>query len=299
VTDRVVVAIPTFRRPKNLHRLLDALAQLSTDALVHLVVADNDAQGKEGFKLCAELAPKYRWPLKCVIASERGIAQVRNTLMQEALADGAEFIAMIDDDEWPAPDWIDQYLAAQRQSNADCLQGAILFDPDNGGSNTRPDIAGGSGMPESAGNLFLKRQILAAMSPPWFDPAFALTGGEDKDFFLRLKSEGAKFAWADLARVFGDVPLARTSLSWSLARAYSNGNSDMRVLLKYHPGAVTLFNEAAKILGVLLLSVPLAVILSINPNRRMMPLIKLFRAAGKLSAIAGRRYNEYAAIHGE
>jgi len=299
VIDHVVVAIPTFRRPKNLRRLLDAMAQLSTNAEVRLVVADNDAQEQEGFKLCAELAPKYRWPLKCVIASERGIAQARNALVHEALADGADFIAMIDDDEWPAPDWIDQYLAAQHLNGADCLHGAILFDPENGGSDTRPDIAGSSGMPQSAGNLFFRRETLAAMASPWFDPAFGLTGGEDKDFFLRLKSEGAKFAGADLARVYGDVPEARTSLVWLLTRAYSNGNSDMRVLLKYHPGAPLLFTEAAKIMGVLLLSLPLAVILSFSPNRRMMPLIKLFRAAGKLSAIAGRRYNEYAAIHGE
>jgi succinoglycan biosynthesis protein ExoM len=299
VADRVVVAIPTFRRPKNLRRLLDAMARLSTNAEVRLVVADNDADGQEGLKLCAGLAPQYRWPLKCVIAAERGIAQVRNMLVREALADGAEFIAMIDDDEWPAPDWIDQCIAAQRQSRADCLQGAILFAPNKGGSDTRPDIVGGSGMPESAGNLFFRRERLASMTQPWFDPAFALTGGEDKDFFLRLKSEGAKFAWADLARVYGDVPMERANLAWSLARAYSNGNSDMRVLLKHRPGATTLFTETAKITGVLLLSLPLAVILSISPNRRMTPLIKLFRAAGKLSAIAGRRYNEYAAIHGE
>jgi succinoglycan biosynthesis protein ExoM len=299
VTERVIIAIPTFRRPKNLRRLLDAIAGLSTQAEISLVVADNDAEGREGFKLCVSLAPDYRWPLKCVIASERGIAQVRNTLVREALADGADFIAMIDDDEWPAPDWIDQCLAAQRKSGADCLQGAILFAASDGGSDTRADIGGGSGMPQSAGNLFFRRDILAAMTPPWFDPAFALTGGEDTDFFLRLKSEGAKFAWADLAKVYGDVPAARASLAWSLSRAYSNGNSDMRILLKHRPGAVTLLVEAAKITGALLLSLPLAVILSPSPNRRMSPLIRLSRAAGKLSAIAGRRYNEYAVIHGE
>jgi hypothetical protein len=54
-----------------------------------------------------------------------------------------------------------------------------------------------------------------------------------------------------------------------------------------------------KILASLLLSPPAAVILALSPNHRAIALQKLFRAAGKLSAMTGRRYNEYAVIHGE
>jgi hypothetical protein len=60
-----------------------------------------------------------------------------------------------------------------------------------------------------------------------------------------------------------------------------------------------LLAEAAKILGILLLSAPLALILAASPNRRAIPLEKLCRAAGKLGALFGARYNEYAVIHGE
>jgi succinoglycan biosynthesis protein ExoM len=302
VAERITIAIPTFRRPKNLQRLLEAVAKLDTDADIKVLVADNDAEGQEGIKLCARLAPDYRWPLRAVAAQQRGIAQVRNTLVAEALADGhAGFIAMIDDDEWPAPDWISEFLRTQHQTGADALQGAILFAAERGGSETRADIRSRSGatMLESAGNLFIARAMLRAMTPPWFDPAFALTGGEDRDFFLRLEAEGARFAWADGARVYGDVPEGRATLGWTLKRAYSNGNSDMQVLLKYRPGLVTRLRETAKIAGALLLSLPLAVILSPSPNRRLVPLTKLFRAAGKLTAMAGWRYNEYAVVHGE
>ena len=51
-----------------------------------MLVADNDREGQEGLKLCAALAPNYRWPLRAVMAHQRGIAQVRNTLFAEALA---------------------------------------------------------------------------------------------------------------------------------------------------------------------------------------------------------------------
>ncbi len=302
MAESITIAIPTFRRPKNLLRLLEAVAKLDSDADIAVLVADNDAASQEGAALCAELAPRYRWPLRAVVEKERGIAQVRNRLVAEALADcHTGFIAMIDDDEWPAPDWISEFLRTQRQSGADALQGAILFAAERGGSQIRPDIRmlAGVTMLESAGNLFIARAMLRAMTPPWFDPAFALTGGEDRDFFLRLAAEGARFAWADGARVHGDVPEGRATLGWTLRRAYSNGNSDMQVLLKHRPGMATRLTEAAKIAAALLLSLPLAVILSPSPIRRLAPLTKLFRAAGKLTAMAGWRYNEYAVVHGE
>lgn len=303
MVEHVLIAIPTFRRPKMLMRLLDSVARLETRAMISVLVADNDAQGRQGFEVCKALATSYRWPLKGVIAEQRGIAQVRNTLVAEALKDeSVDFVCMIDDDEWCAPDWIEQLLRVQRRTDADALQGSVLFGTDSGGRSATPDLRGVTGpvaMLQGAGNLMLKAPRLRAMTPPWFDPAFALTGGEDAEFFMRLKSEGARFAWADEARAYGDVPQTRETLRWTLVRAYSNGNTDMRVQLKYRPASSVLLAEGGKILGALLLSAPLALILAASPNRRAIPLEKLFRAAGKLGALFGARYNEYAVIHGE
>ena len=300
MADRVVIAIPTFKRPKSLARLLDAIARQKTDADISVLVADNDAQTHQGFDLCARRATAYRWPLKGVIESERGIAQVRNRLVAEALQSGADFIAMIDDDEWPDENWITELLRAQRAFDADAVQGSVIFVA--AGTSPIPDIrhvTGPIAMPEGAGNLLLHRRALEAMPAPWFDPAFALTGGEDFDFFMRLKQAGFRFAWSDEARAFGDVPAIRNELGWMLRRAYSNGNSDMRVILKHRPGPATVARESLKIAGALLLSLPLALILAFSPNHRREPLTRLCRAAGKLTALAGRRYNEYALVHGE
>ena len=302
-TARVIVAIPTFRRPRMLARLLAALEKLDTEADVHVLVADNDAESHQGLDLCNGMVPAYRWPLRAVIAHQRGIAQVRNTLVAEAIADTkADFVCMIDDDEWPDPRWIEEMLAVQRRTGADALQGSILFESEHGGSHSTPDIRGTTGpvaMLQGAGNIMLCAKRLRAMTPPWFDPAFALTGGEDADFFMRLKTEGARFAWVDEARAYGDVPEARETLGWTLRRAYSHGNSDMIILLKYRPGLATRLREGGKILVTLLLSAPAALILAASPNRRTLPLEKLFRAAGKLSAMFGARYREYAVIHGD
>jgi glycosyltransferase involved in cell wall biosynthesis len=298
---RIVVAIPTFRRPNSLARLLQAVAALETRAGISVLVADNDADGHAGFDLVRSLAPGYRWPLRAVIAAERGIAQVRNTLIAEALADAPDFVAMIDDDEWPEPRWIDAFLETADATGADVLQGSILFGQasraDGHGDIRRP--TGPAAMLQGAGNLLIRRAVLEGMPAPWFDPAFALSGGEDREFFVRLARAGKCFAWSDEARARGEIPESRASLGWLLARAYSIGNSDMRVLMKHQPGPAMLCREIPKILAALLLSPLAAVILAASPNRRAMPLQKLFRAAGKLGAILGVRYNEYAVVHGD
>lgn len=302
--ERVVVCIPTFKRPIMLRRLLDALALLDTDADVRILVADNDAQTHAGYDLCQALTA-YRWPLTAVIAPGRGIAQVRNRLIEEALKGDARFIAMIDDDEWPQADWIAQFLSCAQQSDADVLQGSILLRGDDGlegyleGHGDIRHATGPVAMLQGAGNLLIRRSVLEEMTAPWFDPAFALSGGEDREFFVRLQRAGKRFAWSDEARAYGDIPDTKNNLAWLLRRAYSVGNSDMRVLLKYGLGAGGVIIELGKIGASFLLSPLAALALAALPRKRAVPLQKLFRAAGKLGALMGRSHQEYAVIHGE
>jgi len=300
MADHVVVCIPTFRRPKMLARLLEAIARLETSAQISVVVADNDAENHAGLDLCRQMQA-YPWPLTAVIAQQRGIAQVRNVLIEEALKTKAGFIVMIDDDEWPETGWIDAFLKGAAETGADVLSGSILFSQDST-TEGHGDIRYPSGpiaMLQGTGNLLIRRSVLEEIEAPWFDPAFGLSGGEDREFFVRLQRAGKRFAWVDEARAHGDVPETRANLCWLMRRAYSVGNSDMRVVLKYRPGPARLTLELAKILGSLLLSPLLAAILVASPNRRALALQKLCRACGKLSAMAGRRYNEYSVVHGE
>jgi GT2 family glycosyltransferase len=298
--DSVLVCIPTFKRPKMLRRLLGALAALDTDADVRVLVADNDAQAHAGYDLCQAMTG-YRWPLSAVIAPERGIAQVRNILIEQALKTDARFIAMIDDDEWPHKDWIAQFLKCAHETDADLLQGSILFGGADGleGHGDIRHATGAVAMLQGAGNLLIRRAVLEEMAAPWFDPAFALSGGEDREFFVRLQRAGKRFAWSDEARAHGDIPETKDNLGWLLRRAYSVGNSDMRVLLKHGLGARGVMVELCKIGGALFLSPLAALALAVHPRKRAIPLQKLFRAAGKLGALMGLRYNEYAVVHGE
>ncbi len=303
---KVTVAIPTFRRPRGLARLLDALEALQTDADVRVLVADNDAQGHEGIALCDRRAATYRWPLQAVVAPQRGIAQVRNVLVETALGDaGMDFLAMLDDDEWPEPRWLDAFLAEQAKTGADVLQGSVLFAVEDAWATSFDgisDIRHASGpveMLQGAGNLLMARAALNALARPWFDPAFALTGGEDHDFFVRLKQVGLRFAWSDEAAAHSAVPAQRRSMGWALSRAYSIGNSDMRVFLKHERGWAARTRESARTVAALFASPVLFVLHAFSAQRRADALRRLFRALGKTSALFGLTHNAYSVSHGD
>ena len=118
----VTIAIPTFRRPRGLARLLSSLADLKTDARVSVLVGDNDAGSHIGRDLCdAARRTGYRWPLEAIVVSERGIAQNRNALVAHALQRREmQFLVMLDDDEWVEPDWLDALLAARERFARRC-----------------------------------------------------------------------------------------------------------------------------------------------------------------------------------
>jgi succinoglycan biosynthesis protein ExoM len=212
---------------------------------------------------------------------------------------------MLDDDEWPSREWLTELLRIQRETNADAVEGAIASHHEGETLARFAGVArarGRSGrvdMLEGAGNILLSRAALESMAAPWFDRAFALTGGEDKDFFIRLKRGGARFAWAAEALATTEVPASRMGLKWTLTRAFSVGNSDMRIFLKHEAGARAYAREIAKIAGALLLSPALFLILVASPNRRARALRTFFRAMGKMAALFGSTYHEYAVIHGE
>ena len=297
----VVVAIPTYKRPGDLAKLLAALEKLDTKQQVIVVVADNDAEEHEGYDLCRLLCTHYRWPLEPVIAERRGIAQVRNVLVQRALSyPDARFVAMIDDDEWPAPGWLTQLMAVAAATKADVVEGSILFEGpqdwaasfDGVSSIRRP--TGPVAMLEGAGNILIARGCLDKLGAPWFDPAFALTGGEDRDFFERVKASGGRFAWADDGLAYTHVSERRQSLSWLFRRAYAIGNCEMHIFLKYRPGLAVRWREYAKIASALVATPMMGLVLALSPRRAADAWRRFFRNAGKLAALMGLRYNAYA-----
>ena len=307
----VVVAIPTFRRPLWLARLLRALEALETSASIRVLVADNDADKPSGAQVCEAFERTgYRWPLEAIVVAERGISQARNALVAHALQRSQDdfFLVMLDDDEWPSAGWLENLLKIQRETGADIVQGPVrcVFARHPAVwaelANLSPAPRQGSGpipRADAGGNVLLRSACLARARSGWFDPQFGLTGGEDKDFFVHMARLGASFAWAEDAVAHTSVPASRMGLGWALARAFRAGNCDLRITRKYDKSLRTLAREGAKLAGALVLS-PVHFVFGIgSPERRARAAYTFARALGKAAAPLGGEYREYRRTHGQ
>src|SRR3546814_18996001 len=72
------------------------------------------------------LAEGYGLPVTLLPVAQPGLCAVRNAIAAAALDDPAmRFVAMIDDDEWPQPGWLDALLICQAQVGADVVAGPV------------------------------------------------------------------------------------------------------------------------------------------------------------------------------
>nr|WP_195909447.1 glycosyltransferase family 2 protein [Rhizobium tubonense] len=305
----VVICIPTFRRPAGLARCLQAISVLATDRPFQVIVADNDSDGREGIAICEELmATGFSVPIVAISVEERGIAQTRNALIAEALTyPHAQFIAMIDDDEWPVEDWLEALLNVQQITGADVIGGPVrrIFQkpvPRHLAEANLPDFSkiatGPIDWVDATSNILFTASLLRRRSAPWFDPGFGLLGGEDTDMLLGLKLAGTKFAWADDAMVMEDMPISRCSASWMLKRAYRIGNTYTLVHLKHHPPGFGFFSETVRICGTVLVVAATFILFFWHPAKRFECARLGARVLGKVGALLGHRHAEYAVVHG-
>jgi succinoglycan biosynthesis protein ExoM len=232
----LAICICTFMRPDGLLRLLTGL-DLQTFSIapqpnVQLIVVDNSPNGSAA-AMCE--AHTSRWPLHYLHEARPGISYARNTALA-AVPQGTDFIAMIDDDEVPSPDWLDQLLDAQARSGADIIVGpatpvfppqtpdwimasSIFMKPENAASLRELD----PDPPAATCNVLVRADLLGP-SGVSFDTALALSGGEDKLLFQTLKLSGHRFAWAAAARVKEWIPAERANFAYMWRESYRRGS---------------------------------------------------------------------------
>ena len=307
---RVAVCITTYQRPLGLERLLNALGELRferpRDPEIHLLVIDNDPDASAR-EMTEAMAPGMAWPLRYVHEPRRGISAARNRAIASA-REVAELVAFIDDDEVPAPDWLDELLRVQAEYDADVVAGPALerfegevpawiekgrfFTPRRGPTGSHRRDPG-------AGNVLIRMAALPGPGEP-FDERFGLTGGEDTHLFLRMAHAGRTMVWADEAIVYESVPPSRAKVGWILRRVYRTANtwsvcereldSSLRVLaMRVAKGAARMAFGAALL--------PVAWIFGRHMVVRSLWYLSF--GAGNLTGLTRMRYYEYRSTHGQ
>lgn len=283
----ISVCVCTYKRPEFLERLLADLGVQETDGLFtySIVVTDNDSL-RSAEALVKEFAAKTPIHVTYSVEARQNICLARNTAIEHSTG---EFVAFIDDDEFPEKRWLVNLFKACNTEGVAGVLGPVksYFDKNapqwvvKGGFYDRPTHPTGfviDWIEGRTGNVLLKTQLFEHGVPP-FDPAFHRGG--DTDFFRRMIEKGRVFIWCDEAVVYEEVPPVRWTRAFMLKRALLRGKLTLK-----NPG-FGVRSIATSALAVATYAVALPFALLMGQHRFMNILVRLCDHLGKLLAVVG------------
>lgn len=277
----ICVCVCTYKRPHALKRLLLHLDGLETANLFtySIVVVDND-EARSAEATVAALRDKFPVPLQYDVEPRRSIALARNKAVGNARG---EFLALIDDDEFPASDWLLSLFNTCARYGVDGVLGPVIrhFDEPppawfkkSGFYDRRVNPTGMAVYWKEArtGNVLLKARVMSGEIP--FRPEFR--AGEDQDFFRRKIEQGFVFIWSAEARVLEAIPPARWKRTYVLRKAALQGAT---AALQPNCGLISI---AKSMVAVPLYTLCLPFALLFGQHRFMALLVKIADHSGKL-----------------
>jgi succinoglycan biosynthesis protein ExoM len=299
----VSLCIPTFRRPDGLRKLLTHVARLGYRGLFRIIVVDNDGARREGEAVVRAMSAEFPFPLTCVVEPRRGQTYAYNTGFAAACrAPGTDYVAVLDDDEYPASDWLEAMIATAILYEADIVGGPVFpvfEDPDHwliksGLYAPRRYVTGRIAMIYGAGSMLIRRDVLVQYLDEPFSHAFAFTGGSDLDFFTRCRRDGRSFAWADEARVSETVPRARMTVKWLLLRGFRSGTDRTRIDRNFAQGAGDVMRRWVKGAGLFACGMALLPLAALRGRAAVIgSLVVAARGVGRMAAEFNLLYEEY------
>ena len=224
------IGVVTHKRAKAFSKLLQhlRLAVEQYPSSCELVVANNS--GKDAHDLIVELldasgigdACEYR----VLDGTENSISIGRNLILDNARH---PHLAFIDDDEYPMSHWLTSLVECMHDYQCALVAGPIvpifpeqtpLWIKTVDVHNTQGLHSGDSIDYASSGNFLMTRDGVEDLR---FEARFGRTGGEDTDFFLRLKDKGLQMRWSEQSVVYEDIPPCKATAQRMIHRFMSQG----------------------------------------------------------------------------
>ncbi|MCA8901914.1 MAG: glycosyltransferase family 2 protein [Hyphomonas sp.] len=301
---KVLVAAPTHKRNDLLDGLLKSLNALTipegTD--VEFLIIDNDpAEGAR--PVVARWQETFALPLRYETERQPGVTHVRNKALD--LAEGFDFLAFIDDDEFADAGWLAALLARYDATGAAAVFGPVdPIYPNTAPGWMRDWAVHGTHIPADEDQLKpgatcnclidLKTVRDTGLR---FETRMSLTGGEDTLFFTRFLDAGYRLTRAKDARVFEHVPEGRATPNWLMRRWYRTGITDALIAGRdMSPAKARLRGLVHGIVRVAAGSAAVALVAIAtlgNPRQVLARCYTVCRGAGMISFAFGKQYEEY------
>jgi len=312
VSPKIVIGVCSYARPIMLARCLESLAKQTHPAgfSLSIVVVDNEPL-ENNRELVEDFASRCPVPVRYRHEPRRGIAFARNAVLDDAIAVETDWIAMLDDDETAAPDWIENLMAPEYVDTPVLMGRQVFVYPEGMPFWTKPkpamrqrDIEGIERDRAFTNNVRFSISLVRAGLR--FRESLALTSGEDTDFFARAHAQGFRIRHTTRAVTYEEAHPDRHTLSAQVYRSYWEAASEARRQLTVAPRGKVFRTYAYRIprawligLGRLVIA-PFFVVSGLDKAKRRIVsgAKKMGSAAGLLAGLLGIRPSPYRKISG-
>ena len=261
---RLSLIIATYNRAACLmDTLLSVVGQDAPRGEWECVVVNNNSSDDTSERFAAFVAEHAGFNLRMVDEPNQGLSYARNRGIRES---AGEYIAIIDDDERIAPEFISAYISlfdsvpqavaaggpivaeyvTGRPSWMSCYTERLIANTLYLGDKVRPfpedRIPGG-------GNMALRRSAVKRYGV--FDISLgrvgaSLAGGEESDLFERLRLADAAYYYAPEAVMYHIIPPEKLTRAYFSRLSYNVGVSQLRRARFYHRVRRVRVTECAK-----------------------------------------------------
>jgi succinoglycan biosynthesis protein ExoM len=196
---------------------------------IRVIVADNSVHGEIRDRVLGA-AEELGLNLHYVHAPANNISLARNACMDAARG---RWIAFLDDDETPAPNWLAALLEEAERGSWDAVVGPVTaiypagvprWLREGDFHSAHPVWIGNKIETAYTGNVLFAR-ALAQKHGIRFRTELGNSGGEDEDFFYRFNDVGGRIGFAPRAVVYEPVEPQRANITWLLRRNFRAGQS--------------------------------------------------------------------------
>ena len=274
--EKIIIGICTHNRNRTLDICLEKINTmcLPANATLELVVIDN--YGNANAQSVIDKFQNNKYKINYFATKTNSIAESRNYCLEKCLEANPDYIAFIDDDEYPNNNWLNTFYNYINETDADILTGPVISKFVDNDLNEieipkhlrknflfnlhKKRETGDICTTCATNNVFINAKILKE-TPVFFDENFNKMSGEDLDFFTRLAQKGHKILWCKEASVNEFVPPNRCTLKYILKRNFNNGY--LRIFMKKKYKNINIKNHINTLINILIftLTLPFSILL--------------------------------------